>query len=267
MPVLADMKPALKDLLNVATEAAYLGGRRALAYFNTGVKVETKQDRTPVTCADREAEAVIRDRILRSFPDHSILGEEGGTRDGNPDYKWIVDPIDGTKSFVCGVPLWGVLIGLEIRGRVEVGAAYLPALDEMLVAASGLGCTWNGRQARVSTVNRLEDAVLVTTSPRWVSQRSDAFARLESRAKVSAAWGDCYGYVLVATGRAEIMLDPKMNIWDCGALLPILREAGGYFTSWAGEPTIYGNDAVATNAELHEQVMAVLKSERRTAAE
>jgi len=256
-------QPSLKELLNVACEAAYLGGRRTLAYFNAGVSVETKADQTPVTCADREAEEVIRARIARSFPAHAILGEEGGETSGGssaPPYRWIIDPIDGTKTFIRGVPLYGVLIGVEVGGRPAVGVVYLPALDEMVAAASGLGCLWNGRTARVSPISHLEDATLLTTSVRSALARSGAFAQLTAKTKLQRTWGDCYGYVLVATGRAEIMLDPEMKPWDSAPFLPILEEAGGRFTTWDGKATIWGPDAAATNGALHEQVLDILKA-------
>src|SRR3954464_7316623 len=162
MPTMS--KIPLNDLLNVAIDAAYAAGKRTLAYFNTGVAVELKADNTPVTQADREAEQMIRETILKRYPTHSILGEEGGIHEGDKAYRWIIDPIDGTKSFVCGVPLYGVMIGVEIDGQPQAGAVYLPALDEMVAAASGLGCTWNGRQARVSSVSKLADAVVSSTS-------------------------------------------------------------------------------------------------------
>lgn len=255
--------PSLKDLLAVATEAAYLGGKRTLAYFGTGVSVETKADSTPVTCADREAEQVIRARIQRSFPSHSIIGEEGGETAGDSRYRWIIDPIDGTKTFIHGVPFYGVLIGIEISGEASVGVIYMPAFDEMVCAAKGLGCQWNGRNARVSDVAQLKDAVLLTTSVTSATARSDAYDRLAAQTKMQRTWGDCYGYVLVATGRAEIMLDPRMNPWDCAPMLPILQEAGGHFTTWEGKPTIWGSDGMATNASLHQQVLAVLQSEKK----
>ncbi|HEY1015112.1 MAG TPA: inositol monophosphatase family protein [Herpetosiphonaceae bacterium] len=259
--------PQLQELLAVATEAAYLGGRRTLAYFGTSVAVEIKADESPVTRADREAEEIIRERILRSFPTHSILGEEGGASAGDPDYRWIIDPIDGTKTFIHGVPFYGVLIGVEVKGEAAVGAVYLPAFDEMVAAATGLGCSWNGRTARVSATDKLGDAVLLTTSTSASLARSDAYERLAGQVKFERTWGDCYGYVLVATGRAEIMLDPMMNPWDCAPLLPILREAGGHFSAWDGTPTIWGPDAVATNAALNGEVLAVLRSEQRRAKE
>jgi histidinol-phosphatase len=254
--------PSLSDLLSVATEAAYLGGRRTLAYFNTGVAVEMKPDDTPVTCADRESERLIRDRIRRTFPHHTILGEEGGTDEGDPEYRWIIDPIDGTKTFIRGVPFYGVLIGVEVQGKPSAGVVYLPALDEMVSAATGLGCWWNGRPARVSEVAALAEAAVMVTSARAAMARSDAYERLVAATKFQRTWGDCYGYVLVATGRAEAMLDPSLSAWDCAALLPILQEAGGHFTTWAGEATIWGKDGVGTNAALHRPVLEILKREK-----
>jgi histidinol phosphatase-like enzyme (inositol monophosphatase family) len=239
----------------------YLGGKRTLAYFNAGVAVETKSDNTPVTRADKEAEIVIRERIAQAFPDHSFLGEEGGTTEGDPDYKWIIDPIDGTKSFIHGVPLYGVMVGLEIQGVSQVGAIYFPPLGEMICAATGLGCFWNGRPANVSAVSSLRDATLLSSSITTCTRRSDAFARLDKQVGLTRTWGDSFGYFLVATGRAEIMLDPKISPWDCAPLLPILTEAGGHFSDWDGNATIWGPDAAGTNHNLHDVVMEILQTE------
>lgn len=253
----------VKDLLDVAVNAAYLAGRRTLAYFNAGVEVEIKQDETPVTRADREAEQVIRAAIQKHFPTHSILGEEYGSTAGDAKYRWIIDPIDGTKSFVRGVPLYGTLIGIEVDGVPTVGVIYLPALDEMVYAASGHGAFWNGRRARVSTVTKLSDAGILCSDEKMSRDRSDAYANILKQAKFSRSWGDCYGYVLVATGRAEAMIDPVMNPWDCAPCLPILQEAGGHCTNWQGKPTIHGGELVATNAALHQQVIDILRSEKK----
>ncbi len=230
----------LSDLLAVAIDAAYVGGRRTLAYFNTAIDVEIKADQSPVTRADREAEAVIREVIGRHYPSHSILGEEMGATSGSADYKWIIDPIDGTKTFIHGVPMYGVLIAVEVRGEASVGVIYMPAMDEMVSAGTGLGCRWNGRICGVSKVGSLKDATLLTTNTTSCQKRSDAYDTLVGKTKLHRSWGDCYGYALVATGRADIMLDPQMNPWDCAPMLPILREAGGHFTNWQGEATIYG---------------------------
>ena len=256
-------EPSLKHLLEVAADAAYTAGRRTLAWYNAGVAIDTKQDSTPVTCADRDAEHTIRQIITKRFPTHSILGEEHGAVTGDPNYKWIIDPIDGTKSFIHGVPLYGVLIGVEIRNRPAVGAVYLPATDELTLAADGLGCTHNGRPARCSTVSSLSDATMLVTSASSLIKRSDAYEKLDGQVKLTRGWGDCYGYIMVATGRAEIMLDYAINPWDCAPLVPILREAGGRFSTWSGDETIYGKDAFATNAALYPQVLSILRSEKR----
>ena len=256
-------EPSLKELLNVAADAAYTAGRRTLAWYNAGVAIDTKHDNTPVTCADRDGEQMIRQIIGKYFPSHSILGEEHGSVTGDPNYKWIIDPIDGTKSFIHGVPLYGVLIGVEVRSRPCVGAVYLPATDELVLAADGLGCTYNGRAARCSATSDLKDATLLFTSATSLISRSDAFETLASKTKLNRGWGDCYGYVMVATGRADIMLDYAINPWDCAPLVPILREAGGRFSTWSGDETIYGKDAFATNAALYEHVLSILRSETR----
>ena len=250
----------LEPFLNVAIEAAYTGGKRTLAYFNAGVNVETKADNSPVTVADRESEATIRAIIKAHYPTHSILGEEEGATEGDPDFRWIIDPLDGTKSFVRGVPLYGSLVGLEIEGQVKVGAVYMPALGEMISAATGMGCYWNGRRANVSTTDKLENASLLTTSSESCRKRGGAYDQLAGKMQLTRGWGDCYGYVLVATGRAEVMLDAGMNPWDCAPILPILSEAGGNFTDWAGTPTIHGRDGVGTNGVLHEEVLEILQA-------
>jgi histidinol-phosphatase len=250
--------PAVRDLLAVAVEVAWAGGRRTLAWFNAGVQVEWKSDGTPVTAADREAEAAMRGVIRRAFPDHGILGEEEGETAGRAPYRWIIDPLDGTRSFVRGVPLYGTLVGVEAYGEPVVGVIHLPALGEMIAAARGEGCTWNGRRCRVSRADRLEEALLVVTDERTARTRSTAYERLVARTQLQRTWADCYGYALVATGRAEIALDPVMDVWDCAALLPVVEEAGGRFTDWRGGRTISGGEAVATNGALHDDVLALL---------
>jgi len=252
-------EPTIREILAVAVDAAREGGRRTLAYFNAGTPVEWKVDHTPVTVADRESEVAIRSVIEKAFPQHAVLGEEQGEKPGSAPYRWIVDPLDGTRTFVRGVPLYGTLIGVEHRGEPIVGVVYLPALDEIVAAARGDGCTWNGQPCRVSGVARMEDALVSTTDERVARARSGAYDRLVANVALTRTWADCYAYVLVATGRAEVALDPVMNLWDCAALLPIVEEAGGRFTDWKGERTIRGNEAVATNGHLHETVLAALR--------
>ncbi len=247
----------LKQLLDFAQELAWQAGKLTLAYYGTGVVPELKADQTPVTIADRQAEERSRAMITARFADHAILGEEYGETNPGARYRWILDPIDGTKSFVQGVPLYGVLIGLERDGEPVLGVCYLPALNEMVAAARGEGCTVNGRRARVSEVGQLREAVLVASDAESFAPygRAEAYDTLRAHARFTRTWGDCYGHVLVATGRAEIMLDPVMNVWDCAALLPIVQEAGGTFTDWSGTSTIHGGNAISTNGLLLDEVM------------
>lgn len=254
---------SLSDYLDFARQTAWEAGRLTLGYYQTGVHAEFKGDDSPVTIADREAERLIRKRIQSQYPDHAIVGEEYGvTTSVGATHRWIIDPIDGTKSFVHGVPLYGVLIGLEIEATPAVGIAYFPALDEMLSAATGLGAWWNGRRCRVSEVDQLDRAVIAHADTRSFGKVSPAkgaaWDRLAAASYYNAGWCDAYGYALVATGRCEAMLDPVMNLWDCAALLPIVKEAGGYFGDWKGHQTIDAGEALATNAALREQILAKL---------
>lgn len=253
---------SLQTLLDFAQEAAWQAGKITLSYFGTGIVPELKSDRTPVTIADRQAEQRLRALIEVRFPDHSILGEEYGETNSGSRYRWILDPIDGTKSFVQGVPIYGVLVGLERDGEPVLGVCNLPALGEMIAAGRGLGCSLNGRRTLVSDVAELREAVFLTTDVEAYAQcgRQEVYDKLAGAARFSRTWGDCYGYTLVATGRAELMLDPAMSVWDCAALLPILREAGGTFTDWDGNATIHGPNAFATNGRLFEQALAITRS-------
>jgi histidinol-phosphatase len=256
------MTETLRDMLDFLTETAYLAGRSTLAHFQTGVQADYKADRTPVTKADRQAEELIRGRIERYFPGHAIIGEEFGVKESaQASHRWFIDPIDGTKSFLRGIPLYAVLIGLEIDGRLSAGAAYYPAMDEMLAGADGEGCWWNGRRAHVSQVPALSGAWVTTTDPGGFIQtgRTAAWERLQKAAYVRGGWSDAYGYLLVATGRAEVMIDPVMSVWDCGPFPPIFREAGGYFGDWQGSETIYGGEGLATTRTLLPEVLALLK--------
>ncbi len=255
------MSTALREFLDFATETAYLAGRLTLGYFQSEIQPEIKSDGSPVTIADRKSEELIRERIGRCYPQHAILGEEYGSQgSSNASHRWLIDPIDGTKSFVHGVPLYAVLLGLEIAGQVQVGAVYFPALDEMISAADGEGCWWNNRRAQVSPVSELHKAVVTHTDlgSFWKNNRRQVWERLVQTAYYRAGWSDAYGYALVATGRAEVALDPIMSVWDCGPFPPIFREAGGYFGDWQGRETIYAGEAMATSQVLLPQVLKLL---------
>jgi histidinol-phosphatase len=259
----------LQPYLDFTTQLAYRAGRITLGYFNTGLRPDFKSDDTPVTAADRAAEEFIRAEIEKAYPTHAILGEEFGESpspldplpagEGKP-FRWIVDPIDGTKSFMRGVPLYAVLIGLEIEGVVRVGAAYFPALDEMLCAADGLGAWWDSRRARVSDVDSLERACICYTTYHNFRKRDRAlWDRLSDAAYMLRGWSDAYGYLAVATGRAEVCLDPRMALWDCGPFPVIFREAGGYFGSWSGEEGHTHGEALACNAALRPEVLNLMR--------
>jgi histidinol phosphatase-like enzyme (inositol monophosphatase family) len=237
-------------LMEAALEAARRAGEMALKYFGRSIPVELKPDGSPVTEADRAAEQVARDWIAARFPADDILGEEsGGLRDDAPR-RWLIDPIDGTRSFVRGVPLWGSLVALVEGDRVLAGAACFPALGERIAAAPGRGCWWNGARCGVSGVSELARATVLATDERFATRAShrEGWLRLAETAAVSRTWGDCYGYLLVATGRAEVMVDPVLSPWDAAPLVPIIEEAGGVFTDWDGGRGF--GSAIATNAAL-----------------
>ena len=254
-------KTSLQTSLEFALDPAWQAGRITLGHFQTGIRPERKADNSPVTLADKQSEQKLRELISHYWPDHGIIGEEFGQLAGQSNLTWTVDPIDGTKSFVQGVPLYAVLIALTDGTRPLVGVAHFPGLGETVYAYQDGGCYWDGRRTRVSTVNNLKEAVLLASElENFVSAgKADAWERLKNATYYQRTWGDAYGYGLVATGRAEIMLDPKMQVWDCGPLQVILEEAGGTFTDWKGKPTIYAGEAIATNGLVFQDVMELAK--------
>ncbi|MCU0508822.1 MAG: histidinol phosphate phosphatase [Anaerolineae bacterium] len=255
---------SLRSLMDFAAATAYTAGRMTLGYYATGVRPDYKSDDSPVTVADRLSEEFIRREIEARYPAHAIVGEEYGVKEtAGATHRWLIDPIDGTRSFIRGVPLYAVLLGLEIDGAPAVGAAYYPATDELLVAATGEGCYWNGKPARVSTVSDLSRAYVSCSDfgNFEVYGGFDAWMRLVRKSYARVGWTDAFGYLLVATGRLEVMLDPIVNPWDCGPFVPILQEAGGYFGDWNGHPTNYGGRALATNAALRDRVLRLLAGE------
>jgi histidinol-phosphatase len=249
-------------LLDAVTEVAKLAGDEANERFKTGIAVETKSDGSPVTEADRAAERRARAWIETHFPEDGIVGEELGETRPNAKRKWLLDPIDGTKSFVRGVPTWGSMVAVIEGEEILAGAINVAAQSEMVAAERGVGCFWNGKKCRVSEVEDLARATVLTTEIRAIT--SD-MARLARRSAVARTWGDCYGYVLVATGRAEAMFDPELKPWDSAALFPIIEEAGGVFTNKSGARTGLGGSAIATNAKLAEAVRQILGAQKASA--
>jgi histidinol phosphatase-like enzyme (inositol monophosphatase family) len=249
--------------MDAAEAVARVAGEVALRHYHRGVTVETKKDGTPVSVADRQAEEAARAWLEKHCPEDGILGEELGATRPEARRRWILDPIDGTKTFVRRVPLWGTLVALAEGENVLAGAAYFPAVDELVVAAQGAGCLWNGRPARVSGVSKLSEALVLTTDARMgTGAQIRELEGLCARAGLVRTWGDCYGYLLLATGRAEAMVDSIMAPWDAAALQPIIEEAGGVFTDWSGRRTAFGGSVVASNAALAAEVRAALGGPR-----
>lgn len=276
----------VKVRMDLALEIAQEAGDITLEYFQkNNYTVEQKYDCTPVTVADKRAEEHMRQRIKEMFPEDAVLGEEYPEMLGTSGFRWILDPIDGTKSFIHGVPLYGTLIGVEYyhpeensqstseglterRGVPEciLGVIRIPALDEMVYARLG-GGAWYVKgdavsvPAHVSFREKLSEAVTLTSEEKtfYDTHRDSGWKKLVLSSQLARSWGDCYGYLLVATGRADVMVDPEMSLWDAAALYPIILEAGGTFTDWNGIRTYRSGDGVASNGILHAEVMALLK--------
>lgn len=256
----------LTSRLELAITAGRAAGALTLNWFQTEIDIERKADESPVTIADKSAEQLLRQRIADAFPFDAILGEEFGESPGTSGFRWILDPIDGTKSFISGVPLYGTMVGVEHSGEALVGLVYIPGLDEGIYAERG-GGAWHFRgsetpkRVHVSTKARLADGLFLTSQVDNFAKRgaAAAFEQLQKAAYVTRTWGDCYGYLLVATGRAEVMVDPVMNVWDAAAVQPIVEEAGGTFTDWNGNRTIHGGEAIATNGAVLDEVLAITR--------
>lgn len=257
-----------EDLMLAVAELASLVGKTALGYYGRGVDVEIKGDGSPVTAADRAAETVAREWIASRFPLDGIMGEEFGLTRPDARRRWIVDPIDGTRTFIRTVPLWGTLVAVAEGQEILAGAACFPAVNELVVAATGQGCWHNDSRCFVSSVADLSSAAVMVTDDRFREdeRRTRAWHDLASRCAVARSWGDCYGYLLVATGRAEAMIDDIVSPWDAAALMPIVIEAGGSFTDWKGEATAFGGDVIATNRALSVPVREILIGRRNGSA-
>jgi len=257
----------ISDRLAWAVEMAEAAGRLTLDFFQSDrYQVRRKQDDSPVTQADLQAERLMRERIAQRFPDDEIVGEEFDNRPGDSGFRWILDPIDGTKSFISGVPLYCQLIGIVRDGQSIAGVIHVPGLDECVYAVKGSGAWWkrSGRKpvaAQVSSNPRLSDGVFLVSQVDSFAERGaeEAFLRLQRSAFITRTWGDGYGYLLVATGRADVMVDPIMNIWDAAAIQPILEEAGGAFTDWQGRPRIDGGEGVGASQAVLDEVLAVTR--------
>ncbi len=247
----------LQHFLAVAKSAAQKGGQRALKYFRKNVSVIKKVDRSPVTRADREAEQVIRGILGKAFPGHQLCGEEFGWDKNHPsDFKWWIDPVDGTRQFIRGIPFWGTLIALEHQGEVVAGVIHHPTLSLTLWAAKGLGCYAGGKKVHVSKIPGLKGGTLTYGGLRMVPQSyRKKLTDLITTCYDDRGFGDCFGHSLVIQGMTEAMLDPVVKPYDVAAIKICVEEAGGKFTDLSGKKTIYSGNALSSNGLVHSQIL------------
>jgi len=249
---------AMTDDMQLAVKLARDAGTLILSYYRSkSLKIDSKRDDTPVTEADRKAESLIRKGITEVFPDDGIFGEEFDEKLSVNGRRWILDPIDGTRSFIHGVPLFGVMIGLEVDREMRVGAVNFPALGEIYYAETGSGAFFNGEAISVSAISDYREATVVFTEKEYLlDPLSDhPVDSLRHDAGLVRGWGDCYGHMLVASGRAEVAVDKIMSPWDCAALIPVVTEAGGRCFDYTGETTIYGQGLVSTNRFIGDKLL------------
>ncbi len=252
---------------DLAIEAARGGGDFAKRIYDDtfdarDMQVIQKENNSPVTVADRGAEQLIREMITKHFPQDGFLGEEYGDQPGSSGFRWVIDPIDGTKSFIRHVPIWATLIGLEFQGELIAGAVYIPVFNQMYHALRGNGAYLDARRIRVSQVDKLSEAILCYSSMGWFTRagKEETFHNLYKQTYRQRGYGDFYGFVLVAQGSCEIMLEHGVNPWDIAATKAIIEEAGGTFTDWDGGGGIDRPDVLATNGLLHEKTRGLLLS-------
>jgi histidinol-phosphatase len=248
---------------DLAVDAARKAGGLALSYYESTFEIEHKADKSPVTIADKQAEELIREMVAKAFPTDGFLGEEFGDQFGSSGFRWVIDPIDGTKSFIRHVPLWATLIGLEYQGEQIGGVAHIPVFGMTYHSLRGAGAYMNERKIRVSSVANLADSLMCYSSINWFAKygREKSFIELASRTQRQRGYGDFYGFVLVAEGAAELMVEHGVNPWDIAATKAIIEEAGGRFTDWDDNPTIHRPDVVASNAKVHAEALAILRGQ------
>lgn len=230
-------------------------------YFRTGISVESKDDDSPVTIADKKAEEVMRELILKQFPDHGIFGEEFGETNKDAEYIWILDPIDGTKSFICGAYSFGTLIGLLKNGEPILGVYHHPILNDFLIGDNS-ETRINNNKTMIRKCDDLSKAILLTTDHLNIEkyQNMIKFNHLIKKVKLYRNWGDCYGYYLLVTGYADIMIDPIMSPWDLLPLIPIIKGSGGVITDYQGNDPVKGKSAIASSPHIHTEIISILNN-------
>ena len=249
----------MKELKEFCKILSVESGKIIKQYFRSGIDIERKKDRSPVTIADKKAEEIMRELIMKEFPDNGIIGEEFGVHNENAEYKWILDPIDGTKSFITGTVTFGTLIALTKNDKPILGVINQPILNEFLIGDNS-NTELNDYRVEIRKCDNISDSTLLSTDHYMIGdfQNFEKFEDLAKKVKLYRNWGDCYGYYLLATGFADIMLDPIMNQWDLTALIPIINGAGGKITDWQGNDASIGNSIVASNKILHQEIIKIL---------
>ncbi|MXW42700.1 MAG: hypothetical protein F4138_07775 [Acidimicrobiia bacterium] len=249
--------PINTNLLDEAVELTRATGNITLQWFKQqNLTIKRKKDGSPVTEADKTAEDFLRQELTRRFPTDTIIGEEFGKHEGSSGRTWIIDPIDGTRSFVRGVPLYTTLLAMFDDEGPALGVVDVPGLAEAVWAGRGLGCFYNDQRCSVSPQQELQTSYLCASGFEWWP--NNAYTRIAESGARMRTWGDGYGYVLVATGRVDAMVDPGLNLWDIAPMLVIIPEAGGRITTWDGQTTPAANDWVASNGIIHQDLLAKL---------
>ena len=254
------MQAGIKDRYHAALAAVKKASNAAWIHFQNGVAVETKADSTPVTVADREAESILREELGGLFPNDGFLGEEFGDQPGLSGYRWIADPIDGTRNFVRGVPLWGTIIGLEYQGDLIAGVCACPGTGQTWHAMSGAGAYLGDRRIRVSDFTDLSKSHIYYSSITYFDRqgKAQAFLDLVRETERQRGFGDYFGFMLVAQGAGEAMIDHGVHAWDVAACKPISEEAGGKMTNWDGGWDLFKPDIIASNGNIHAHLVKSL---------
>ncbi|WP_437689487.1 histidinol-phosphatase [Sorangium sp. So ce176] len=255
-----------QELVDLAQRLADASGAVIRRYFRKGIEADDKEDASPVTVADREAEVAMRELLAARAPGHGIVGEELGRENEGAELVWVLDPIDGTKAFITGKPLFGTLIALLHRGRPVLGVIDQPVLGERWLGVLGRETLWNGAPARVRACAGLSDVRLSTTGPQYFSPTAArAFGAVAARAKLVSYGGDCYQYGLVASGCVDVVVEHGLKLHDFAALVPVITGAGGLMTDWEGRPldaASAGDVVAAGDPRAHAEVLAALRAGR-----
>lgn len=248
-----------QEFFDFSHHLAQISGSIIRKYFRSEISIDSKDDLSPVTIADKKSEDLMREEIFKHFPDHGIIGEEFGNHNADAEYVWVLDPIDGTKSFISGALTFGTLIALLQNGKPILGVINQPIINEFLIGDNH-EAKLNDKKVTVRKCDKISEAVLLTTDHFNIGkyQNQQKFDELAKKVKIYRQWGDCYGYYLLATGYADMMIDPIMNIWDSMALIPIIKGAGGVITDYQGNDAVKGTSIVAASPQIHPEVIKQL---------